>query len=87
MIAQNVYTLGRKPIRSIVTGKQLTKGWNVIFEDKKLDSYHVGSNCFRTPISKFHFQMLLFNLPQGTKKKYGACAEEGMSSLIFLKVK
>ena len=36
----------------------------MILEINKLDTCYVVPNCYRTEIP-FHFEMLLFNLPQG----------------------
>ena len=37
-------------------------GWSDFSERKKLGTCHVGPNCWRTAIPKFHFIMLLFSL-------------------------
>ena len=43
-------------------------GWNDFWREKKLDTCHVGRNCFRTTILKFNFLMLFFNLDEGLIK-------------------
>ena len=42
--------------------------FGVIFERKKSGTQQIVPNCYRTPILKFHFEMLLFNLAQGLRK-------------------
>ena len=38
----------------------------MIFEEEKMDTCRVVPNCYRTPIPKFHFEiMLLFIVTQG----------------------
>ena len=47
--------------------KTLQKG-GVVFEREKLDTCYVVPNFYRTPIPKYHFEMLLFNLVQALIK-------------------
>ena len=40
----------------------------MIFEERKKGIWQVVPNCYRVPISKFRFKMLLFNLAQDLRK-------------------
>ena len=42
----------------------LLLGWSDFWR-KKLDTFHVLPNCYRTPIPKFYFKVMLFGLAQG----------------------
>ena len=47
----------------------MTIGWSDFWR-KQLDTYPVVPNCYRTPILKFQFEMLLFGVLQGLWKFY-----------------
>ena len=51
---------------------------------KKMGARQDVPNCFRTPIQKFHFEMLIFNF---LNRCFKPAPERGMYSLIFKKQK
>ena len=69
------------------------------FCEKKLDTFHVVPSCYRTPIPKFYFEMLLSGLSQGLWKcwllsktrngpknvfsRFWSLCQGGMYSLVF----
>ena len=71
-------------------GKRWVAHKGGVFYAKKTGSQQVVPNCYNTPNTTFHIEMLLFNWAQGLRKwaKYFvlvfvACARGGRSSLIL----
>ena len=48
--------------------RQCVLGWSDFWSRKKFDTFHAVPNCYKTPIPKFHYEMLLFGLAQGLWK-------------------